>query len=123
MLPLGVVPARRVPLPGASDAVYKLIGYHEKYGFSARVSYQNRSPWLDGVGSFDDMSGTIRGIDGGDFYWAQDDELDASVRYVITPTIEVYADFANLLNGPGRRYTIERETFGRRYTGGVGVRF
>ena len=44
MLPLGVVPARRVPLPGASNAVYNLIGYYEKYGFYARVLYQNRSP-------------------------------------------------------------------------------
>jgi TonB-dependent receptor len=128
-LPLGVVPARKVPLPGASDAVYNLIGYYEKYGFSARVSYQNRSPWLDGIGSLGDVAGTIRGIDGGDFYWAQDDELDASLRYAITPNIEVYADFANLLNGPGRRYvgsnryTIEHERFGRRYTGGVRVTF
>ncbi len=127
--PLGVVPARKVPLPGASDAVYNLIGYYEKYGFSARVSYQNRSPWLDAVGSFADVAGTVRGVDGGDFYWAQDDELDASLRYAITPNIEIYADFANLLNGPGRRYvrssqyTIEHETFGRRYTGGVRVTF
>ncbi|MDP1026476.1 TonB-dependent receptor [Sphingomonas sp. KR1UV-12] len=128
-LPVGVVPARKVPLPGASDAVYNLIGYYEKYGFSARVSYQNRSPWLDAIGSFDNVGGVVRGVDGGDFYWAKDDELDASLRYAITPNIEVYADFANLLNGPGRRYvrssryTIEHETFGRRYTGGVRVTF
>lgn len=120
---------RRIRLPGTSDAVYNLIGYYEKYGFSARVSYQNRSPWIDAIGSFGAVNGVDRGIDGGDFYWAQDDELDASVRYAITPNIEIYGDFANLLNGPGRRfvgqdrYTIEHETFGRRYTGGVRVTF
>ncbi len=120
---------RKVRLPGASDAVYNLIGYYEKYGFSARVSYQNRSSWIDGIGTFATINGVFRGIDGGDFYWAKDDELDASVRYNLTPNVELYADFANLLDGPGRRFvgssrfTIERETFGRRYTGGVRVTF
>ncbi|KQM63455.1 hypothetical protein ASE75_13555 [Sphingomonas sp. Leaf17] len=120
---------RKIRLPGASDAVYNLIGYYEKYGFSARVSYQNRSPWIDAIGAFGAVNGVNRGIDGGDFYWAKDNELDASLRYTITPNVEVYADFANLLNGPGRRYvgssayTIEHETFGRRYTGGFRVTF
>ncbi len=122
-------PSRKVPLPGASDAIYNLIGYYEKYGFSARVSYQNRSAWLDAIGAVDSIGGVVRGVDGGDFYWAKDNELDASVRYAITGNIEIYGDFANLLNGPGRRYvgssayTIEHETFGRRYTGGVRVTF
>ncbi|SFO16929.1 TonB-dependent receptor [Sphingomonas sp. OK281] len=123
------IPSRKVPLPGASDAIYNLIGYYEKYGFSARVSYQNRSAWLDAIGSVADVGGTVRGVDGGDFYWAKDNELDASVRYAINGNVEIYGDFANLLNGPGRRYvgssayTIEHETFGRRYTGGVRVTF
>ena len=120
---------RKIRLPGTSDAVYNLIGYYEKYGFSARVSYQNRSPWIDAIGAFGLVNGINRGIDGGDFYWAQDDELDASIRFAITPNVEIYGDFSNLLNGPGRRYvgntayTVEHETFGRRYTGGVRVSF
>ncbi|GAA3718298.1 TonB-dependent receptor [Sphingomonas cynarae] len=120
---------RKIRLPGTSNAVYNLIGYYEKYGFSARVSYQNRSPWIDSIGAFGTVNGVNRGIDGGDAYWARDDELDASIRFAITPAIEVYGDFANLLNGPGRRYvgssryTIEHETFGRRYTAGVRVSF
>jgi len=123
------LPSRKVPLPGASDAIYNLIAYYEKYGFSARVSYQNRSAWLDAIGGTANISGVVRGIDGGDFYWAKDNELDASVRYAINGNVEIYGDFANLLNGPGRRYagssayTIEHETFGRRYTGGVRVTF
>ncbi|MEG8051855.1 TonB-dependent receptor [Sphingomonas aurantiaca] len=122
-------PSRKVPLPGASDAIYNLIGYYEKYGFSARVSYQNRSAWLDAIGAVAQVGDTVRGVDGGDFYWAKDNELDASVRYAINGNVEIYADFANLLNGPGRRYvgssayTIEHETFGRRYTGGMRVTF
>ena len=123
------IPSRKVPLPGASDAIYNLIGYYEKYGFSARVSYQNRSAWLDAIGAVAQVGDTVRGVDGGDFYWAKDNELDASVRYAVTDNVEIYADFANLLNGPGRRYvgssayTIEHETFGRRYTGGMRVTF
>ncbi len=120
---------RRVPLPGASDAVYNLGVYYERYGFSARVQYQNRSRWLDEIGAFDTINGVVRGVDGGDFYWAKDDELDASVRYAINGNVELFGNFSNLLNGPGRRYvgdaryTIEHETFGRRYTGGVRVSF
>lgn len=107
---------RKVRFPGTSDFVANVGPYYEKYGFSARVSYQVRSNWIDSLGN--------QAV-GGDFFWARDDELDVSARYAITKNFEVYADFSNLLNGPGRRFvgidarTIERETFGRRYTGGV----
>lgn len=120
---------RRVRLPGASDAVYNLGVYYEKYGFSARVQYQNRSAWLDELGDVATINGVVRGVDGGDFYWGKDDELDASVRYAVNRNVEVFGNFSNLLNGPGRRYvgqsqyTIEHETFGRRYTGGLRISF
>jgi TonB-dependent receptor len=120
---------RRVQLPGASDAVYNVGVYYEKYGFSARVQYQNRSRWLDELGDFAKINGVNRGVDGGDFYWGKDDELDASVRYAVNANVELYGNFSNLLNGPGRRYvretqyTIEHETFGRRYQAGVRVNF
>ncbi len=109
---------RKVRFPGTSDVVLNVGPYFEKYGFSARVSYQYRSNWIDALGSTDV---------GGDFYWAADGELDASARYALNKHIEVYVDLSNLLNGPGRRFvgtdrrTIERETFGRRYTGGMRV--
>jgi TonB-dependent receptor len=110
----------KVRFPGTSDMVLNVGPYYEKYGFSARVSYQYRSSWIDGLGE--------PGV-GGDFYWAADGELDVSARYAITKNIEVYADFSNLLNGPGRRFvgndarSIERETFGRRFTGGFRVTY
>ncbi|WP_353198315.1 TonB-dependent receptor [Sandarakinorhabdus sp.] len=111
----------KVRFPGTSDFVLNVGPYYEKYGFSARVSYQYRSSWIDGLG---DAASA-----GGDFYWAQDGELDVSARYAITKNLEVYADLSNLINGPGRRFvgtdrrSIERETFGRRYTGGVRMNF
>lgn len=125
---------RGLRLPGTSDFVYNLGGYYEKYGISVRLQYQNRGKWLDTVGSL---------ADGGDTYWASDDELDFSARYAITKNFEVYFDASNLLNNPGRRYsdpgslltasgtpspsttgqTIEWERFGRRFTGGIRVNF
>lgn len=131
----GAIPARKVRLPGASDYVYNVGGYYEKYGLSLRLQYQKRSKWLDAI--VDDLT------DGGDTYWAADDELDFSARYAINKNFEVYFDASNLLNGPGRRYsdpgnlltalgiatpstdvyTIEWERFGRRFTGGIRVTF
>jgi len=132
---IGTEPSRKVRLPGTSDVVYNIGGYYEKYGLSLRLQYQRRSTWLDGFA--DDLA------DGGDTYWAADDELDFSARYAITSNFEVYFDASNLLNKPGRRYsepgnlltaggtptpaltnqTIEWERFGRRYSGGLRVTF
>jgi TonB-dependent receptor len=130
-----IVPERTVRLPGTSDVVYNIGGYYEKYGFSARLQYQKRSTWLDGIAN--DLT------DAGDTYWAADDEMDFSMRYAFNRNFEVYFDASNLLDQPGRRYsepgnlltatgtptpftdnlTIEFEQFGRRYTGGVRVTF
>jgi TonB-dependent receptor len=110
----------KIALPGTSDIVYNIGGYYEKYGLSIRLNYQYRSEWIDGYGP---------AADGGNFFWAADDELDFSARYALTPNFEVYFDASNLLNGSGRRYvrdsryTIEWERFGRRYTGGVRFTF
>ena len=131
----GTIPARKVRLPGASDFVYNIGAYYEKYGLSLRLQYQNRGKWLDTIAD------TL--ADAGDTYWASDDELDFSARYAITPNIEIYFDASNLLNHPGRRFsdpgnlltatgvpssstsnqTIEWERFGRRYTGGFRFNF
>ena len=128
------LPGRTLRLPGTSDFVYNIGGYYEKYGLSLRLQYQNRSKWLDTVGSL---------ADGGDTYWDSDDELDFSARYAVTKNFEIYFDASNLLNNPGRRFsdpaslltasgiptksitnqTIEWERFGRRYTGGIRFNF
>jgi TonB-dependent receptor len=111
---------QQVTLPGTSQWVINVGPYYEKYGFSARLAYQRRTNWLDSLGQPEI---------GGDIYWATDEELDASVRYSVTPNIEVFAEGANLLNGPGRRWvgirerTLEWERFGRRFMGGFRVTF
>ena len=130
-----ISPERKVPLPGTSEVVYNVGAYYEKYGLSLRLQYQNRTAWADGFADNLDSAG--------DTYWAEDDELDFSARYEISNGIEIYFDAANLLNNPGRRYsdpsnilnaqgvstpftnryTIEWESFGRRYSGGIRVNF
>lgn len=106
----------KVVLPNTSDLVYNVGAYYEQYGLSARLNYQRRSEWLDSFGA---------PADGGNTFWASDDELDFSARYAVNDNIEVYFDASNLLDNPGRRYsrepayTIEWEQFGSRYTGGV----
>ncbi|WP_313670745.1 TonB-dependent receptor [Sandarakinorhabdus sp.] len=111
---------RRITFPGTSRWVYNVGPYFEKYGVSARVVYQKRTEWLSELGD---------GSTGGDIFWDTDGELDASIRYAITPNIEVYAEGGNLLNGPGRRYagnkvrTLEFEKFGRRFQAGVRVTY
>ncbi|MBX9858355.1 MAG: TonB-dependent receptor [Sphingomonas sp.] len=130
-----LVPARQVRLPGTSDLIYNLGAYYEKYGLSLNFQYQWRSDYLDAIA--DDLT------DGGDTYWAADEEVDMSLRYSVTKNFEVYFDIQNLFNQPGRRYsepgnlltalgvpsptstgqTIEWERFGRRYAGGVRITF
>jgi TonB-dependent receptor len=109
-----------IALPGTSDVVMNLGLYYERYGLSLRANYQRRSDWIDAFGP---------AADGGNFYWAADDELDISARYAVNRNLEIYFDASNLLNGAGRRYvrqsiyTIEWERFGRRYTGGIRFTF
>ena len=134
---IGNVPERQVMLPNASNVVYNIGGYYEKYGLSLRLQYRNRTKWIDAI--VDDLT------DAGDVYWADDDELDFSARYEIKKGFEIYFDASNILNHPGRRFsdpanllnatgvttgqpadtrrTIEWERFGPRYTGGIRLTF
>ena len=111
---------RRIAFPGTSRWVYNVGPYFEKYGVSARVVYQKRTEWLSELGD---------GSTGGDLFWDTDGELDASIRYALTPNFEIYAEGGNLLNGPGRRYvgnkvrTLEYEKFGRRFQAGIRATF
>ncbi len=111
---------RTVELPGSSDMVYNLSGYYEYSGFSARVSWQERSAWLDALGSNPVV---------GDRYWDRVGRLDLSMRYSINKNAELYFDANNLLDEPGIRYVGDRarvtefETFGARYMWGARFNF
>jgi len=110
----------KVSLPNTSDIIYNVGAYYERYGVSLKLNYRYRSEWLDAFGP---------ASDGGNTFWASDDELDFSARYSVNDNIELYFDASNLLDNPGRRYsresayTIEWEQFGSRYTGGIRFNF
>ena len=111
---------RSVPLPGASDMIYNVSGYYERAGFSARVSWQYRTEWMNSLSSNPLL---------GDNYWGDAGRLDVSARYAINDNVELYFDANNLLNEPGVRYVgipfrvVEHETFGARYLWGARVNF
>jgi len=126
---VGGVPQRKIPLPGASDLVYNVSLYYERYGLSARLAYQYRTEWGQSVGDYQVLNGLTVPVTNGDVYWDNDEELDLSIRYRINDNFEWTFDAVNLTNDPGRRYgddpghPIEYERFGRRYIMGVSFTF
>ncbi|HMO69299.1 MAG TPA: TonB-dependent receptor, partial [Novosphingobium sp.] len=107
-----------IPFPGRSKTIYNASLYYEKYGLSARVSYQWRDDWLDSLGGFG--AGESRKAYG---------NLDVSVRYKINENFTVFADAANLTNehyiayeGDPNRIS-EVEQIGSRYMFGLRFNF
>jgi TonB-dependent receptor len=126
---VGVVPERRIPVTGASDTAYNVSIYYERYGISARLAYQYRTPWGQGVGDYQVLNGKTVPVTNGDVYWDSDEELDFSARYRVNDNFEVTFDAVNLTNDRGRRFgdvsanPIEFEKFGRRFIAGVNFTF
>lgn len=105
-----------IAFQGLSDTVANASLYYEKYGLSARVSYQWRSDWLDTLGGF-----------GSGEYRKGYENLDVSLRYAVTDQLTLFADAANLTDaiyvayeGDESRPT-EVEQIGRRFL--FGIRF
>lgn len=105
-----------IAFQGLSDTVVNASLYYEKYGLSARVSYQWRSDWLDTLGGF-----------GSGEYRKGYDNLDVSLRYAVTDQFTLFADASNLTDaiylayeGDESRPT-EVEQIGRRFL--FGARF
>ncbi|MBB4860930.1 TonB-dependent receptor [Novosphingobium chloroacetimidivorans] len=101
---------------GMSDTIANASVFYEKYGISARVSYQYRSDWLD----------TLGGFGSGEFRKGYEN-LDVSLRYALTENFTLFADAANLTNEKYIAYQgteampTEVEQIGSRYL--FGVRF
>lgn len=114
---VGAVPAQTdVAFSGLSDTLVNASLFYEKYGLSARISYQWRSDWLD----------TLGGLGAGESRLGYEN-VDLSLRYTITENFTVFADLANLTDEYYVAYTGTRsqvsevEQIGRRYL--FGVRF
>ncbi len=123
-------PARKTRLPGASDFLYNVSLVYEKYGVSARVAYQFRQAWQNGIGTYLNVNGAAVPNGNGDNFWDDDAELDISVRYQVNKNFEITFDAVNVLDGAGIRFAdpafagntrLEWEKFGPRYL--LGARF
>lgn len=107
-----------IPFPGLSDTIVNASLYFEKYGLSARVSYQWRADWFDSLGGFG--SGESR---------KAYENLDVSLRYKINDNFTIFADAANLTDAIYVAYEdsmdkpTEVEQIGARYMFGVRFNF
>lgn len=111
-----------IRFPGTSNRITNASLYYEKFGLSARVSYQHRTLWLDTLGGL--------GLGGGsDEYRAGYDNIDVAIRYAVTPNLSLFGDLNNLTDAVYSAYQgnegrpTEVEQIGRRYLGGIRFTF
>lgn len=111
-----------VPFPGTSKEVVNAAISYEKYGISARLSYQWRGDWADTLG------GLGLGA-GGDEYRKAYGNLDLTLRYALNDNFTLYADAANLTDETYIAYDgiksrpTEVEQIGRRFMAGLRFNF
>lgn len=107
---------QNIAFQGMSKRIANASLFYEKYGISARVSYQWRSNWLDTLGGF-----------GSGEYRKGYENLDVSLRYALNENLTLFADLANLTDETYIAYQgttatpAEVEQIGSRYL--FGVRF
>jgi len=105
-------------LTGQSRLNWNASAFYENYGLSVRLSYTDRSDFLD-VLNADDMRQ--------DFFWAGRGQLDLTASYAYSENLEVYFEGKNLSDTTGLRYygarqfAGEYEKFGALYF--LGLRF
>lgn len=105
-----------IAFQGMSDTILNASLFYEKYGFSARVSYQWRSDWLD----------TLGGLGSGEYRKGYEN-LDVSLRYAVNDNLTLFADLSNLTDeiyvayAGSAAYPTEVEQIGSRYL--FGIRF
>lgn len=105
-------------LPRASRNVYTAFLGYERDGFSTRLSAVYRSAYLDELGKARDY----------DIFVAPNTQLDFSLDYQVTDTVQLYFDASNLLDKPLERYqgtrahTQQYEEYGRTFAVGVRVK-
>lgn len=116
-------PARKgAPFPGTSKTVVNTALSYEKYGVSARLSYQWRDDWADTLGGLGLGSG-------GDEFRKAYGNLDLTLRYALTSNLTLFADASNLTDETYIAYEgdtnhpSEVEQIGRRFMAGLRFNF
>lgn len=106
-------------LEGLSKTSYSLVGFYEKYGVQARIAYTWRDNFLQ----------VASGRNGEPEYFDAYGQLDAGLSYEVTPQFTIFADALNLNDAKEFIYSVntdrtkEYRKTGRRFSGGVRVRF
>jgi TonB-dependent receptor len=114
-----VVPLFRQPKMTANASIY-----YNKHGLFARISYNRRGSYLDAVAGGGNIS-QIRDFVGDpanafDVYVADGHRWDFTLRYNITPSIQVFFEAINFTNEPYERYRgNETRPFSIQYTQAV----
>ncbi|WP_343685112.1 TonB-dependent receptor [Asticcacaulis sp.] len=115
---------RQVQIPGLSKWTYNLTGFYEKDGFSARLSYNSRSEYVNDYNrntNEEQYAGQLtRDVT----------RLDLSASYDLSDRVSIVGNVSNLLGEPfnSYRYYNESQWFPRdlriegRYTS-IGIRF
>lgn len=81
-------------LPGQSRHVGNFAIWYERFGFSARASWNFHGKYIDQVGESVDE----------DVYYDNHTQLDVNISQRVKGNIRVFADFLNLTNAPLRYY-------------------
>jgi TonB-dependent receptor len=90
------------------DKTANLSIYYEKYGLFARLSYNLRGEYLNSITAGKDLIEDL--VDIGvpfssmDIYVAETTRLDFTMRYKITPSMQIFFEAINLTNEPEFRF-------------------
>lgn len=118
--PLG----NQLPLLGLSKHSFNSTIFYEKYGFSARLSYNYRTQYLE-----NNLNNTQRNIGSSPSTRNTFGQLDAAISYAITSQVSITADATNLLKRPQISYAdfrtalLEQTQTDRRFFFGVKTAF
>lgn len=108
-------------LPGSPEHTANLSVYFEKFGISARLSFNYASAFIDEMGASKFY----------DRYYDDVKYLDFNVGYTFgrKTKFTIFADLTNLLNQPlryyqgSKDYTMQQEYYGVKLNGGIKVKF
>lgn len=108
-------------LPGSPEHTANLSLFFEKFGLSARLSFNYASAFIDEMGATKFY----------DRYYDEVNYLDLNLSYTFgsKAKITVFADCTNLLNQPlryyqgSKDYTMQSEFYGVKVNGGIKVKF
>ncbi len=106
-------------LPGTSELTWNVAGFYEAHGVIVRISAQNVSPSIFGVG----------GATGADIFTDDKTQVDLSASYTVNPHATLYFTAKNLTDGALRYYEgfqnrpVQREFYDVSYEAGLRFHF